>query len=164
MVKGVNVKNDPPKVIIASKPSLQVLIDGTPHMREVPETKLLRVINTRSIIFYEGYKQLYFLRVHDWWLQAKRLEGPWEYAKKLTQDMKNADESILGESLVQNPDGQQIKQQPSLKDKGKKAEIPVVYVVFEPTELIEVQGEPKYNPIPGIRLEYSSFTPAIGLL
>jgi hypothetical protein len=60
--------------------------------------------------------------------------------------LKNADESILGESLVQNPEGQQIKQQPSLKDKGKKAEIPVVYVVFEPTELIEVQGEPKYNP------------------
>jgi hypothetical protein len=35
------VKNDSPKVIIVSKPSLQVLIDGMPQMREVPGTKLL---------------------------------------------------------------------------------------------------------------------------
>jgi hypothetical protein len=34
LVKGVEVNNDPPKVIIASKPSLQVLIDGMPQMRE----------------------------------------------------------------------------------------------------------------------------------
>ena len=89
LFKGVAVKNDPPKVIITSKPSLQVLIDGMPQMREVPGTKLLRVINTRSIILYETDKELYFLRVQDWWLQAKKLEGEWEYAKKLPDDMKS---------------------------------------------------------------------------
>jgi len=157
-VKGVAVKNDPPKVIIATKPSLQVLIDGMPQLREVPETKLLRVINTRSIIFYESDKQIYFLRVQDWWLQAKKLEGQWEYAKKLPDDMKKADEFILGQTLAQNPEGEKIKEQPSLKEKGKKAEIPVVYVVFEPAELIEVQGEPKYSPIPRTALEYVTNT------
>jgi hypothetical protein len=157
-VKGVDVKNDPPKVIIVTKPSLQVLIDGMPHMREVPGTKLLRVINTRSIIFYDSDKQLYFLRVQDWWLQAKRLEGQWEYAKKLPDDMKKAEEFIVGQNLGQNPAGAKAKQQPSLKEKGKKAESPVVYVVFEPTEMIEVQGEPKYSPIPGTALEYVTNT------
>jgi hypothetical protein len=62
--------------MITNKPSLQVLIDGIPYMREVPGTKLLRVSNTRSIILYESDKELYFLRVQDWWLQAKKLEGP----------------------------------------------------------------------------------------
>ena len=75
LVKGVDVNNDPPKVIIASKPSLQVLIDGMPQMREVPGTKLLRVINTRSVILYEADKQIYFLRVQDWWLQPKSWKG-----------------------------------------------------------------------------------------
>jgi len=154
LVKGVDVNNDPPKVIISSKPSLQVLIDGMPQMREVPDTKLLRVINTRSIILYEADKQLYFLRVQDWWLQAKKLEEPWEYAKKLPDDMKKAEEYIVSQNQVQNPEGEQTKQQPSLKKSGKKAEIPVVVVVFGPAELIETTGEPKYNLIPGTGLEY----------
>ncbi len=152
--KGVEVNNDPPKVIVANKPSLQVLVDGMPQMREVPGTKLLRVINTRSIILYESDKQTYFLRVQDWWLQAKKLEERWEYAKKLPDDMKKAEEFIVSQHLVQNPEGEQTKQQPSLKETGKKAEIPVVYVVFEPSELIETKGEPNYNLIPGTGLEY----------
>jgi hypothetical protein len=154
LVKGVDVNNDPPKVIIASKPSLQVLIDGMPQMREVPGTKLLRVINTRSVILYEADKQIYFLRVQDWWLQTKKLEEPWEYAKKLPADMKKAEEFIVSQNQVQNPEGEQTKQQPSLKESGKKAEIPVVFVVFGPAELIETKGEPKYNLIPGTGLEY----------
>jgi hypothetical protein len=119
LVKGVDVNNDPPKVIIASKPSLQVLIDGMPQMREVPGTKLLRVINTRSIILYEADKQIYFLRVQDWWLQAKKLEEPWGYAKKLPDYMKKAEEFIVSQNHVQNPEGEQTKQQPSLKKVGR---------------------------------------------
>ena len=61
VVKRVEVKNDPPKITIATKPSVQVLIDGAPQMREVPSTKLQRVINTRSIILFEENKKLYFL-------------------------------------------------------------------------------------------------------
>jgi hypothetical protein len=154
VVKGVEVKNDPPKMIITSKPSLQVLIDGKPQMRNVPGTKLQRVINTRSVILYENDKRLYYLRVQDWWLQAKELEGPWEYAKKLPDEMKKAEEFIVSQSQVQNPDSEQTKQQPSLKKNGEKAEIPGVYVVFGPAELIETQGEPKFNLIAGPGLEY----------
>ena len=154
LVKGVEVNNDPPKVIIAQKPSLQVLIDGKPQMRDVSSTKLQRTINTRSIILYENDKELFYLRVQDWWLQAKELEGPWEYAKKLPDDMKKAEEFIVSQNQAQNPEGEQTKQQPSLKESGKKGEIPAVYVVFGPAELIEIKGEPKYAPIPGTGLEY----------
>ena len=154
VVKRVEVKNDPPKVIISAKPALLVLIDGMPQMREVQGTKLQRVINTRSIILFENDKKLYYLRVQDWWLQAKELEGPWEYAKKLPDDMRKAEEYLVTQNLAQNPEGEQQKQQSSLKEAGKNAEIPVVYVVFGPAELIETNGEPKYNPIPGTGLEY----------
>src|ERR1700751_149743 len=69
--EGVDVKNEPPKVIIAMKPSLLVLIDGMPQMGDVPGTKLRSVINSRSTILYDNEKELYYLRVQDWWLQAK---------------------------------------------------------------------------------------------
>jgi hypothetical protein len=156
-VKGVDIKNDPPKVIIATKPSMLVLIDGMPQMGDVPGTNLRSLINARSIILYDSEKQLYFLRVRDWWLQAKALEGPWEYAKKLSEAMKKAEEIIVSQNEVQNPEGGKIQQQPSLKGTGKKvevAEIPVVYVEFGPTEMIEIKGEPTYNLIPGTGLKY----------
>ncbi|HXY24148.1 MAG TPA: hypothetical protein VEI73_05825 [Candidatus Acidoferrum sp.] len=160
-IKGVDVKNNPPKVIIASKPSLLVLIDGMPQMGDVPGTGLRSVINTRSIILYDVEKQLYFLRVQDWWLEAKELEGPWEYAKKLSDAMKRAEEIISSQNQAQNPGGEQVKTQSSLKGTGKKvefAEIPAVHVDFGPTEMIETKGEPKYDLIAGTGLEYVSNT------
>src|SRR5215469_2361046 len=137
IIKSIDVKNDPPKVIISTKPAVLVLIDGLPQLRDVPGVKLQRVINTRSIILFETDKKLYYLRVQDWWLQSKELEGPWQYAKKLPDDMKKAEEFLVNQNLAQNPEGEKPpqQQQPSLKEAGKKAQIPVVYVVFGPAEL-----------------------------
>src|SRR5215475_8735433 len=160
-VKGVSVKNDPPKVIIAKKPSMLVLIDGTPKLGDVPGTKLRSVINTRSTILYDSEKELYFLRVQDWWVQAKELQGRWEYAKKLPDSMKQAEEIIAKQNEADKAGGGQPQQPPSLKKSGEKpkdAEVPVVYVAFEPTEMIEVQGGPKYESIPGSKLSYVANT------
>jgi hypothetical protein len=156
-VKGVDVKNDPPKVIVATKPSLLVLIDGMPQMGDMPETRLRSVINTRSTILYDGEKQLYFLRVQDWWLQAKELEGPWEYAVKLSDAMKKAEEVFARRNETQDHAGQAAQPQSTLKPKGREAdipEIPAVHVAFGPTEMIETKGEPTYSLIPGTGLEY----------
>ena len=60
--------------------------------------------------------------------------------------MKKAEEYLVSQNQVQNPTGEQApQQQPSLKEAGKKAQIPMVYVVFGPAELIEVNGDPKYT-------------------
>jgi hypothetical protein len=157
-IKGVEVKNDPPKIIFPTKPSLLVLIDGMPQLREIQGTELQRVINTRAILLFETDKKKYYLRVQDWWLEAKELEGPWTYAKKLPGDMKKAEEFVVANASAQDPGGDQQKQQPSLKEAGKKAEIPVVYVVFGPTEMIETTGDPQYVPIAGTGLEYAQNT------
>jgi hypothetical protein len=154
-IKGVEVKNDPPKVIIANQPSLLVLIDGTPQLSAIQTTKLQRVINTRAVLLFETDKKTYYLRVQDWWLQAKDLEGPWTYANKLPDDMKKAEEYVVNQAAGQTLQTEdQASKQPSLKEAGKKAEIPVVYVEFGPAELIETKGEPAYNAIPGTALEY----------
>jgi len=158
-IKGVEVKNDPPKVIISSKPSLLVLVDGEPQLRSIEGVDLQRVINTRSIILFETDKKQYYLRVQDWWLQSKSLDGPWTYANKLPKDMKKAEEYIVKQNLAQQSEGEQAKpKEPSLKDQGKKAEIPAIYVVYAPAEMIETKGTPVYAAIPGTDLEYVSNT------
>ena len=58
IIKGVEVKNDPPKLIISTKPAVLVLIAGLPQLRDVPGVTLERVINTRSIILFETDKKL----------------------------------------------------------------------------------------------------------
>jgi hypothetical protein len=156
--KGVEVKNEPPKVIIASKPSLQVLIDGKPQMREVPGTRLQSVINTKSILLFESDKKVYYLRVEDWWLQGNELDGPWENAKKLPDYVKKADELIASQNQGQGPPAEANKEKPSLRERDKKAEIPAIYVVYGPAELIETKGEPKYEQISGTGLEYVANT------
>ena len=56
-IKGVEVKNDPPKVIFSTKPSLLVLIDGTPQLSEIQGTNLQRVINTKAVLLFEKQKE-----------------------------------------------------------------------------------------------------------
>jgi len=157
-VKTVEVKNDPPEVIIASSPSLLVLIDGVPHFGEVPGTKLQRAINTRAILLFDHEKKTYYLRVKEWWLEAPKLEGPWTYARRLSDEMSRAEEYIATHTPDQAQEGQQAKQQPTPKQPGQKAETPNVYVALAPTEMIETKGEPQYKPIPGTRLEYAENT------
>jgi len=93
-VKTIQVKNDPPELIFASNPSLLVLIDGSPQLREVPGTNLQRAINTRAILLFDAGKKTYYLRVKDWWLEAPKLEGPWTYARRLSDDMTKAEQYI----------------------------------------------------------------------
>ncbi len=68
--------------------------------------------------------------------------------------MKKAEEWVVTNTPAQTLQTEQNPKQASLKEGGKKAEIPVVYVAFGPAELIETKGEPQYNPIPGTGLEY----------
>ena len=169
-IKTVDVKNDPPAIIFSTKPSVLVLVDGPAQLREIEGTNLQRVINTRAILLFENDKKMYYLRVSDWWLQASNLEGPWTYAKKLPDDMKKAEEYVVGKTGGQTlqtgssptasaqSSGQGGGSQPSLKEAGKNAEIPVVYVAFGPTELLETRGDPVFKAIPGTALEYAENT------
>lgn len=156
VIKAVEVKNDPPRVIIASKPSLLILIDGAPQMRKLPDTELQQIINTKSTVLFSPARKLYFLRVGNWWLQSEELEGLWTRVDKLPVDMQKTEEILAGQGLAENPEGKPSQHQ--APDKAEKADTPIVYVAFEPAELIESKGEPQYGRIPGTDLEYVNNT------
>ena len=160
-IKEVEVKNDPPTIIFSTKTSVLVLIDGPAQMREIEGTKLQRVINTRPFCCLRTTRRRITCAFRIGGCKRRTSEGPWTYAKKLPDDMKKAEEYIVrqdGRADTANRliahffraiSEQATKPQPSLKATGKKGEIPAVYVVFGPAELLETRGEPVFKPIPG---------------
>jgi hypothetical protein len=160
---GVEVKNDPPKIIMSTKPSLLITIDGQPKLVEVQSAKLQRVVNTSAVILFENDKKKYYLRVADWWLESSQLEGPWTRSGKLPDEMKKAEEYIANQAKANAPPEEPSLNKPakqaSLKE-SDKAEIPTVHVVYSPAELIETKGEPKYTQLANTGIEYVENTNA----
>jgi len=63
----VEVKNDPPRIIVSQGPALLVRIDGQPVLRQVAGTGLLRVINTRVLLLFDQSAGRYYCWLMKWW-------------------------------------------------------------------------------------------------
>jgi hypothetical protein len=165
-VKGLPVKNDPPRVIFATKPSLLVLIDGQPQFRDVGGTDLRKVLNTQAVILLDSRKNTYYLNVMDAWMQASDLTGQWSYTAKIPDDMKEITKAIQERQQAKAQEGttlpslQEGTTLPSLKEANKQGEIPTIYVSLVPAELLVTEGTPQFEAIGTTNLEYVKNTTA----
>lgn len=157
-VEALEVKNDPPKVIFTTKPSLLVLIDGPPRYRDVGGTALQLMLNTRATILLDTKTQEYYLNVMDGWLQTPDLvAGPWSYVSKVPIDMEEITRGIQERQQAQAPE----KRTPhSLKQAEKEGKIPAIHVCLDPCELLVTEGPPQFEIIPGTELEFVKNTTA----
>jgi len=157
-VLALPVNNDPPKVIFTTKPSLLVLIDGTPRFRDLGGTELRLMLNTQGTILLDTKNDQYYLSVMDGWLQAPDLvAGPWSYSSKIPDDMKEINKGVQERQREKAPEG---TPPPSLNQANKDGKIPMIYVSLGPSELLVTEGAPQYEPIPNIGLEYVKNTTA----
>lgn len=145
------LKNEPPKIIFATHPTVLVLLDGDPKLLPAPKSSLMRVANTPFIMLYDPAAKTYYLRGGDDWLSAADLNGPWKDAATLPEPLK----ALEGE----------VRKVEKAKGKGaaKKVEaigdkMPAVLVSTVPAELLATQGEPQYTPIKDTNLLYVSNT------
>ena len=157
-IKGLPVKNDPPRIIFATKPSVLVLIDGPIQLQDLSGTDLRRVLNTRAEIYFDTKKNKYYLNVMDGWMEASdAVSGPWSYAATIPDDMKDIAISIQEQQQSKAPEGTTL---PSLKQADKDRKIPEIYVSSDPAELLVTEGPPQLEAIPGASLEYVKNTTA----
>jgi hypothetical protein len=149
------LNNTPPKVIISTKPAVLVSIDGTPAYRDVPNTQLQRIINSRILMLRDS-RGRHYLHVLDGYMQAPELKGPWTVsgppigapiAEKQAQDSGQVD-------MLEGQPDPVTNVRPSLG----MGDPPLVYVSTEPAELITFSGEPNYISIPGTQLLYATNT------
>ena len=141
------VKNTPPKILFVTHPAVLILIDGTPELRKVDDSNLMRVVNTPSLIPFDPSSKRYYLLIGADWMSSADLEGGW----KLTSDPPA--------SVVEL--GKRYSEQVAEAQDTTEAQVdrvPEVIVSTEPAELIATDGEPKYSPIQGTDLLYVSNT------
>ena len=146
--KAVAVRNDPPKIIVSETPALLVLIDGKPQLRQLPGSKLLRVINTPALILFDEGAATYYLRALKTWWSASSPDGAWTPVARppvsLASALKTAGNRV---NLIDEPP-------PEIADAVAAGVLPKLHVSLEPTELIQTTGQPEYAPIPGTQLLY----------
>jgi uncharacterized protein (TIGR03000 family) len=149
-VQKLPLKNEPPRIIYTTKTAILVLVDGPPVLRDVPNTKLRRAINTRALLLQDVDSGLYFLHFEDSWWEAKAVDGEWSAAANPPADL-----DAVKKSLASSPDVDLLDDPaPDLKEEMEKGNHLVIYVSTVPAELLELRGEPDLAPIDGTQLLY----------
>jgi len=141
------VENAPPDVIVSYGPAILVPIDGQPVIKDIPDTRFKRVINTQALIARSVFADTFYLHVYDGWMTSDTLSGPWtpgsapfgldQIAEKLA---KAGHVDLLDGGPHANP-------RPSLADGA-----PAIYVTEKPSELIIFKGQPNFVPLPNTNL------------
>jgi hypothetical protein len=147
--KEAPVKNDPPAIVVSSKPAILVLLDGQPIWSPIKGTALQWAVNTNWPLFRYEPTGKYYLLYGKAWLETAELKGSWRSAgdlpadfAKLPTDDKNWDDvkaNLPGNSL-------------------KPEEMPEVYYSQQPTELIVLKGKPSPERIKGLFLQWVANT------
>ena len=152
---GLAVKNDPPRILFATTPTLLVLIDGEPSLREVTDlggAKLMRVVNTRSLILFDPQTSQYYLRAMGRWVAAASVQGPWAVVADVPAEVERTRSSLSNDKSIDLLDPADPQAAPK--------EMPAVLVSTTPAELIQTNGGPVYAPIPGTNLTNATNTDA----
>ncbi|MHC4436514.1 MAG: carbohydrate-binding family V/XII [Planctomycetota bacterium] len=130
-----DLKHDPPRIIVSRNPAVLVMIDGDPQLGVIEDSSLMRVVNTPFFMLFDPKSKAYYLKGGNDWLNAPEIKGPWQTVKNPPADVIIAAENA------------------SLSE-----QMPQIIVVTEPSELIVIEGEPKYSIINGTDLLYVSNT------
>ncbi len=151
------LNNNPPKIIVSTKPAILVSIDGSPVYRPVPGTGLERVINTRVLLLRDkgGGHYLHFL---DGYLKAPALDGPWTAADRPPAGAAEAEKGAAGGVVPVDLLEAQGDAPTRSAIAVTNAALPVVYVTTKPAELIILEGEPQFVPIANTHLLYAANT------
>ena len=145
--KTVEVKNEPPQILISYKPAVLVPVHGDPVLRAIPGGPYQRVVNTGALILYDASGHIY-LHLYDGWMLAYALGGPWEVAAEPPAAINQIAAELSKKGLVDLLEGGGKGQpKPSLRRSP-----PELFVSTTPTELIVFKGEPWFEPVAGTDL------------
>ena len=129
--------DSPPEILFREEPSVLVTIDGTPQLREIPNTGIQGVTNSPFLIVQDpkNKNDFYLYAGSETWYGAPSAEGPWKVTQSVPKQIRQLqpeDEEISEEEAAEGP-----------------STPPALVVSTEPAELIVTDGPPEYTPIAG---------------
>lgn len=152
--KSVPVINTPPEIIFSHEPAVLILVDGGPVWKPSGVTGVTRLINSRALLLMHNAK--YYLEYGGHWATATALEGPWAATTKVDSALKQVAQEAA--SANQTPTAKDLPE--SIASEFKDGKFPKVVVRSHPSELIVIDGEPKFVTLPGTKLNFVDNTPA----
>jgi hypothetical protein len=144
-------KNDPPEIIIAKKPSILVLIDGEPILKDLPGYNYKRIENSAFFIINDPGAKQYYLYGNKMWYSASDIKGSWAQVKNPSANLVKLQEEI---EKSQNEQNKGETETPTATDPNVPAVVPAVILRTKPAELIVTDGEPNFVPVPSTNLLY----------
>jgi hypothetical protein len=138
------VKNDPPRLIYTTQPSVLILVDGAPILKPLVGD-YERIINTRPVVLWNkgGASPGYYLYAAEHWYTAPSLDGPWTVSVPPPADIQAALDAAIATKEVDLMPPEDPAAMPSVLH---------IYVSTVPAELIETQGAPNLLAISGTDL------------
>jgi len=140
----VPLRNDPPRIFVATAPASLVVFDGEPVLAPVAGTSLSFAVNTNWDVFFDGSTRSWYLLVNAGWLTAPAIEGPWRPVAPLPPEFA---------ALPNDANFADVKKQIPARTLAAK-DVPAIHVSTVPAEIIVTTGPPTYAPIPGTSLQY----------
>jgi hypothetical protein len=135
------INNTAPKIIYSDKPSLLVVIDGSPRLQQNSRWGVETVINTPFIIVKNNNK--FYLYGGKHWYTAPSATGPYAITTGVPSNL----EKIQSEIAQANKDN-------NAQQEEKDYVISNIIVSTEPAELLQSDGEPNFTPISQTNLLY----------
>lgn len=148
--EGLNTA--PPQIFVATGPALLLSIDTEPVWVPVGEGDLMFVINTNwDVLRVDESGPAYFCH-QGAWLSSAELAGPWHWADSLPAEFADLPDGATWANTRSCLPG-------DLEDLSPPAsEPPVVHYSQKQAELLMLEGEPDWQPIGDLSLEYAANT------
>lgn len=132
--------NTPPRIVFEYERSILLVYDGDPMLEAIPGSRLQRVANTPYAVVFDPVGRFYYLSGANTWYRARDPLGPWT----------NLTGPPAAVRSVVPPD--------TAADDQLEGPPPQVVTAPEPTELIVIDGAPRYAPLVGEELLYIANT------
>ncbi len=133
--------NAPPTIYFETSPSVLVLMDGEPILKELENSPYQYVVNTPFFLLSDTKSGVNYLKGGNWWYRSNKLTDGWKPTDQVPSEVsKIADQAFTQVESEQDSIAATLPSPPK------------VIVSTKPAELIQSDGEPKFNPISGTDL------------
>jgi hypothetical protein len=131
-----NLDNEPPRIRFVYERAILVAYDGTPELEPIENSSLERVANTPYAVTFDPRMHTYYLSGANVWYRAEDPLGPW--------------------TAIANPPAavRAVVPPDTSSEDWIEGSPPRVITATEPTELISIDGQPRYAPLVGDELLY----------
>jgi hypothetical protein len=134
--------NDPPEIYYRDIPTVLIMVDGDPILKDTDDSNIQYVINTPYFIVKDKKKNQHYIKGGDYWYTSKEITGNWENTENVPSKIEKLAEEVIEMDSVMSDSLMAV------------IEAPDIIVATRPSEIILVDGVPDYKAIEGTTLLY----------